>query len=318
MGRVDLIVLGEYIIDFTTAGKNADGLPMYIQNPGGAPTNVACAASELGTKAAVITKLSNDEFGEFLFSYLKNLNMVDLRGIVRSDDPTGIAFALLNDEGERSFKFYRHACADSLLSEEDINLELLNECKVLHFSSVSLASEVSRKATMFAVKKAKELGKIVSFDINYRPFLWNENDDARVYVNEALKYADVVKVSDEEAEYFGDKDVDKAAKALNKNNALVVITFGSKGSMYFKDDIKGSVDSYKVVTKDTTGAGDNFVGAFLTKLIESNKRPNELNENEIKDILKFANAAGAINASKMGAINGRARLTEINELINHE
>lgn len=316
MGRVDLIVLGEYIIDFTTIGKNADGLPMYVQNPGGAPTNVACAASELGTKAAVITKLSNDEFGDFLFNYLKNLNMVDLRGIVRSDDPTGIAFALLNDEGERSFRFYRHACADSLLSEEDINLELINETKVLHFSSVSLASEVSRKATMYAVKKAKELGKIISFDINYRPFLWNESDDARVYVDEALKYADIVKASDEEAEYFGDKDINKAVKALNKNNALVVVTFGSKGSMYFKGDYKGVVDTYNVVTKDTTGAGDNFVGALLSKLIESNIHPSELKEDEIVKILKFANAAGAINASKIGAINGRAKLEEIEGLIN--
>jgi len=318
MGRVNLVVLGEYLIDFTSAGKSDNGLPMYIQNPGGAPANVACAASELGCKAGVITKVSNDYLGQFLYKYISDLKIVDLRGIIRSDDPTGLAFAILSDTGERSFQFFRKDCADSMLSKEDINMELLNECDVLHFSSVSLASKVSREATFYAIKEAKKLGKIISFDVNYRPLLWSKDDDARVYVDEALEYADLVKVSEEEAEYFGDKDYDLAAKKLNKNNALVIITFGDKGSNYYGNGFKGTIPSYKVVAKDTTGAGDNFIAAFLTKLIESNKKPNELSEEEIKDILKYSNAAGAINATKYGAINGRAKEEEIQELFNKQ
>ena len=118
----DLCVLGEYLIDFTPQGLSDRGLPLYTSNPGGAPANVACAAAKLGTTASVITKISTDPFGNFLYDYIKGLGIVDLRGIRRSSDPTGLAFVTLNAEGDRDFVFFRDHCADAMLSCEDMTL----------------------------------------------------------------------------------------------------------------------------------------------------------------------------------------------------
>lgn len=314
---IQLCVLGEYIIDFTWQGKDEKGLPRYTQNPGGAPANVACAASKLGTPAGIITKLSNDVFGRFLYSYAQGLGCVDLRGVIRSDDPTGIAFAMLDDTGERDFVFYRHNCADAMLQPEDIPVELLEECSVLHFSSVSLAASPAREATMHAVRLAKQMGKTVSFDINFRQPLWAVPEDAKAAVAEAMALADIVKASEEEAELFGAETYEEAAKVfLGRGPKLVLITYGSEGSGYYTKTFSGKVPAYKVNTVDTTGAGDNFMGGFLSRFIREGVAPEKLTEEALSQMLRYANAAGAICASRFGAIAGQATEEEILEFMN--
>lgn len=309
---IQLCVLGEYIIDFTWQGKNEKGLPGYTQNPGGAPANVACAASKLGVPAGIITKLSNDVFGRFLYQYAESLGCIDLRGVVRSDDPTGIAFALLDETGERDFVFYRHNCADAMLRPEDIREELLVECSVLHFSSVSLASQPSREATLHAVRTARKLGKQISFDINFRAPLWNKPEEAKAAVAEAMALADIVKASEEEAQMFGADTPEAAASVfLEAGPALVLITFGSEGSRYYTKDFTGTVPSFSVKAVDTTGAGDNFMGAFLARFIQEGQPPEALPEDTIHAMLRYANAAGAICASRYGAIEGQATEADI-------
>ena len=314
---IQLCVLGEYIIDFTWQGKDEKGLPRYTQNPGGAPANVACAASKLGTPAGIITKLSNDVFGRFLYSYAQGLGCVDLRGVIRSDDPTGIAFAMLDDTGERDFVFYRHNCADAMLRPEDIPVELLEECSVLHFSSVSLAASPAREATMHAVRLAKQMGKTVSFDINFRQPLWAVPEDAKAAVAEAMALADIVKASEEEAELFGAETYEEAAKVfLGRGPKLVLITYGSEGSGYYTETFSGKVPAFKVNTVDTTGAGDNFMGGFMSRFIREGVAPEKLTEETLSQMLRYANAAGAICASRFGAIAGQATEEEILEFMN--
>jgi len=309
---IRLCVLGEYIIDFTYQGKDDNGLPKYTQNPGGAPANVACAAAKLGTPAGIITKLSNDVFGRFLYSYAESLGCLDLRGVVRSDDPTGIAFALLDETGERDFQFYRHNCADAMLRPEDIREDLLEECSVLHFSSVSLAAEPARSATLHAARIARQKGKLVSFDINYRAPLWDDPEAAGSAVAEAMTLAHIVKASEEEAELFGAPAPEEAARLfLEQGPALVLITFGGKGSSYFTRNHSGTVPSFPVQALDTTGAGDNFMGAFLSRFIQESTAPEQLPEETLRQMLRYANAAGAICASRYGAIAGQASPTDI-------
>lgn len=316
---IRLCVLGEYIIDFTCQGTDKNGLPKYTQNPGGAPANVACAAAKLGTPAGIITKLSNDVFGRFLYSYAQGLGCVDLRGVVRSDDPTGIAFALLDETGERDFVFFRHGCADAMLRPEDIREELLDECSILHFSSVSLAAEPARSATLHAARMARKKGKLVSFDINFRAPLWNDPESAYPAVAEAMALAHIVKASEEEAALFGAPAPDDAARLfLEKGPSLVLITFGSNGSCYYTRDFSGTVPSFPVRAVDTTGAGDNFMGAFLSRFIQENTPPEQLSETVLRQILRYANAAGAICASRYGAIAGQASQADIQEFLDKE
>lgn len=312
MEMIKLCVLGEYIIDFTWQGKDEKGFPRYTQNPGGAPANVACAASRLGTPAGIITKLSNDVFGRFLYSYAESLGCVDLRGVIRSDDPTGIAFALLDDTGERDFVFYRHNCADAMLRPEDIPVDLLKECDVLHFSSVSLAASPAREATLHAVRLARQMGKIISFDINFRPPLWEKPEDAKGAVAEAMALADIVKASEEEAVMFGADSPAEAAKIfLGRGPGLVLVTFGGDGSSFYTAEFTADVPSFRVKAVDTTGAGDNFMGAFLSRFITEGKRLDQLTATDLTNMLRYANAAGAICASRYGAIAGQATEEDI-------
>ena len=313
---IKLCVLGEYIIDFTWQGRDEKGFPKYTQNPGGAPANVACAASRLGAPAGIITKLSNDVFGKFLYSYAESLGFVDLRGVIRSDDPTGIAFALLDETGERDFVFYRHNCADAMLKPEDIPVELLKECDVLHFSSVSLAASPAREATLHAVRLARQMGKTISFDINFRPPLWEKPEEAKAAVAEAMALADIVKASEEEAVMFGTESPAEAAKVfLDRGPSLVLITFGGDGSCFYTAETSANIPSFRVKAVDTTGAGDNFMGAFLSRFIREGKAVNQLTPDTLTDMLRYANAAGAICASRYGAIAGQASEEDIQEFL---
>ncbi len=295
---MELCVLGEYLIDFTPSGKNPDGMPLYAQNPGGAPVNVACACAKLDVPAGVITRISKDPFGEFLYGYLGSLGSVDMRGVARGEEPTGLAFVTLDASGDRDFVFFREGCADSMLRREDVDISLLEECSVFHFSSVSLASPVSRDATFYAAAKARELGKTVSFDINYRPFLWKSEEEAVREVEKALGYADVVKASEEEAALFGGT----AEAFLSKGAQLVLFTYGAEGSSFSNGREEGRVPSFPVDAVDTTGAGDCFMGAFLSRFIRGGKKAGEMEGRELTSMLEYANAAGALCATGYGAI----------------
>ena len=307
----DLCVLGEYLIDFTPQGLSERGLPLYAQNPGGAPANVACAAAKLGASSAVITKISTDPLGNFLYEYIKGLGIVDLRGVRRSNDPTGLAFVTLNAEGDRDFVFYRDHCADAMLSCDDIDLSLIDECKVFHFSSVSLVAEESRAATVFAVQEAKKRGKTVSFDINYRALLWNDEEKAKAEVEKVLPLADLIKVSEEEAVLFGGSLEEAPAYFMSFGAKVVLVTLGADGSCFYTKDASATVPTFPVKTLDTTGAGDNFMGAFLAWIIKNGAPVEQLSQDELREALRYANAAGAICASRYGAIDGQATPEDI-------
>lgn len=310
-----LVVLGEVNIDYTPQGKTENGLPIYSQNPGGAPVNVACACAKLNVDSAVITKISTSPLGEFYYNYLKNLNILDLTGVVRSDDPMGLAFVTLDEKGDRDFIFYRNNCSDQMLKKEEVNTKLIDSADVYHFSSVSLIGKYSKEATLFGAEYARKCGKTVSFDINYRDFLWDDKEEAKKCIDDAISYADIVKVSEVEAEKFGNS-IEKAASYFSsKGVKLTLITLGENGSIVDNGNIRVEVPSYKVEAKDSTGAGDNFMGAFLAKFISSNKNVEDLNKEELVSMTKYANAAGAINASRFGAIEGQASEEDIKKVM---
>ena len=152
----DIVTIGEILIDLTYSGRE-NGIPVYNANPGGAPANVAVAAARLGADTAFIGKVGRDYYGDFLRKTLEE-NRVDVSGMLTDDDArTTLAVVSLSETGERSFSFYRRNCADTLLSSEEISLDLLGNTRFLHFGSVSLTDEPSRSATLFAAQKAKEV-----------------------------------------------------------------------------------------------------------------------------------------------------------------
>ena len=310
----DVTAVGELLIDFTPGGSTASGDMLFARKPGGAPANVIAANSRLGGKTAFIGKVGDDAFGRFLKKTLEEI-WIDTKGLaIDQDIPTTLAFVELNERGDRSFSFYRKPGADLMLQISDIQQDLVTGCHILHFGSVSLTSEPSRGATLYAVETAKKAGCIISYDPNYRPLLWSNIDAAKEQMKTGLALADIVKVSEEEMTLLTQKaDLEEGSAELARYGAsLVLVSLGSKGAFYRKGTLHGLLPTYDVKTVDTNGAGDSFLGAVLYRLREKTLEGiQSLSESEMNDIISFANAAGSLATTKGGAIPAMPTLDEV-------
>lgn len=321
----DVVALGEILIDFTPAGFSPSGNALFERNPGGAPANVAAAVARLGGSAAFIGKVGNDQFGRFLKRVLEE-NRIDTRGLRFSGEAnTTLAFVHLDERGERSFSFYRNPGADTLLTVEDLDLTLIDEAKIFHFGSLSLTHEPSRSACLAAVEHARRAGKVISYDPNWRPPLWENDDVARSMMSLGLEMADVVKLSEAELELLtGSSDLNWGTRELmDRGIRLVVVTLGAKGCYYRSHAGTGHLPTYKAKVVDTTGAGDAFVGGLLFQLARlggmgtglSSLDLQALSASELERMLAFANAVGALSTSKRGGIPSMPCLREVEECL---
>jgi fructokinase len=310
----DVTAVGELLIDFTPDGSNAMGEMLFARKPGGAPANVLAANSRLGGKTAFIGKVGNDALGRFLRKTLEDIQ-IDTNGLaIDPDIPTTLAFVQLDERGDRSFSFYRKPGADLMLRTSDIKKDLVTGCHILHFGSVSLTGEPSRSATLFAVETAKRSGRIISYDPNYRPLLWSDAKTAIQQMKAGLVLADIVKVSEEEMTLLtGETGLLEGSHELARYGAsLILISLGSKGAFYRKGEMHGLLPTYDVKTIDTNGAGDSFLGAVHYRLHgKTLKEIQKLSEEDMKDIISFANAAGSLATTKGGAIPAMPALEEI-------
>ena len=228
----DVTALGEVLIDFTPCGVSEAGMALFEQNPGGAPANVLAAVSNLGQKPAFIGKVGDDMHGALLKDTLDRIG-VDTSGMVV--DPnyfTTLAFVSLKN-GERSFSFARKPGADTQLTSEEINLDVVRNTKIFHCGSLSLTDEPARSATFFAVKEAKEAGAVISYDPNYRALLWKSEEEAVKHMRSMIPYADIMKISDEETVLLsGKSDPKEAAEVLlNQGVDCVIVTLGKDGAL---------------------------------------------------------------------------------------
>ncbi len=312
----DIVTVGEILIDLTFNGRE-NGVPHYTANPGGAPANVAVAASRLGARTAFIGKVGRDYFGDFLRRTLEE-NNVDVSGMLV--DPfarTTMAVVSLSETGERSFSFYRLNCADILLRSGDISLPLLSDTRFLHFGSVSLTDEPSRTATLYAVDRAKEAGATITYDPNYRANLWKSEAQAVERIKSVLGKVDILKISDEELPLLtGTTDYDAGIRQLYEDYGipLILLTLGADGAYYRRGGETGKAAGFKVKVADTNGAGDTFFGAFLSRMVALGvDKPADLSPEQLYESVRTANLAASITTSRHGAIPAMPELKELKE-----
>ena len=295
MKGYDIVALGELLIDFTPAGENT-----FTANPGGAPANVLVMAAKAGCQTAFIGKVGKDHFGDQLIDTLAQ-NGVDVSAMRRSDVHTTLAFVHLTENGDRSFTFCRNHSADTLLSAQELDDNMLRSCKVFHFGSLSLTDEPAMSAIIAAIKTAKQAGAMISYDPNWRPALWNNVELAKERMALPLPDVDFMKLSDNEVElltpYSGIEE--GAAWLLSQGMKLVVVTMGSKGCYYKTADMCGYLPAADVKVVDTTGSGDVFTGAMLSNLIESGF---DISKANLEKALVFGCTAGSLCATKFGGI----------------
>lgn len=309
----DILAVGEILIDLTQSGLTEQGIPKYDANPGGAPANLAVAASRLGAKTAFIGKVGGDSFGTFLKECLCK-NGVDVSGVITAPElPTTLAVVSLDAQGERHFSFYRHHSADVALSTGEISMQHLQNTRILHFGSVSLTTDPSRSATLHAVKAARANGAIISYDPNYRERLWPDEQTAIEQMLAPLPMVDILKVSDEELPLLtGTDDPEKGTALLaEKGISLIFVTLGPSGAFYRFGEKIGHVPGVPCKVGDTNGAGDTFFGAALSQLV---KHPHLANIpiSELERIIAFANTAASLTTSRHGAIPAMPSLEEVN------
>ncbi|GLJ45599.1 hypothetical protein SUGI_0959910 [Cryptomeria japonica] len=295
----DLIVsFGEMLIDFvpTVSGVSLAVAPAFKKAPGGAPANVAVGIARLGGHAAFIGKVGDDEFGHMLADILKENGVNDKGFLFDSHARTALAFVTLRSDGEREFMFYRNPSADMLLTEAELDKDLIQQARIFHYGSISLITEPCRTAHLAAMKMAKEAGALLSYDPNVRLPLWPSAADAREAIFSIWDEADVIKVSDDEVAFLtdgGDYQKDEVIETLLRPGVkLLLVTEGEKGCRYYTKDFRGKINGFAVNTVDTTGAGDAYVGAFLTELVKDFSLLED--EKRLRDALLFANGAGAI------------------------
>ena len=312
----DILAIGELLIDFTAiTEKNGD--IYYKQNAGGAPANVVCMAAKLVASTGFIGKIGKDMFGNYLKGILEE-RKVDTRGLILDKDfSTTLAFVKNGSHGERDFVFYRRNSADLNMKFSEVNLKLIDECKIFHFGALSLTAEPSKSATINAVEYAKAKGKIISYDPNWRPILWQSKEQAVQAMKNVLRYVDIIKVSEEELQIITDCGnlLPAIAKLLNMGIKIVCITQGAKGCIIATKSSVELYPAYKVDSVDTLGSGDSFLGGFLYKLLEKSKDITELTSDELYEMSDFANACGAITSMEHGAIPAMPDLKEVEEFM---
>ena len=232
----DVVALGELLIDFIQNGNSSNGNPVFEANPGGAPCNVLSMLTGLGYKTAFIGKVGDDYFGKMLRDTIKRIGISDRGLIYDKEVNTTLAIVHTMEDGDRDFSFYRKPGADIMLDEKDVCKELIENCRIFHFGSLSLTDGPAATATKAAVTYAKQMGRWISFDPNLRKTLWNDLEHAKTAIWYGIQECDILKIADDEIEWLtGTNDYDQGLRIIRKQSKakMINVTLGKKGSISY-------------------------------------------------------------------------------------
>ena len=315
--QYDVAALGELLIDFTENGTSGQGNPVYEANPGGAPCNVLSMLNKLGHRTAFLGKVGNDIFGRQLRAAVESAG-IDVSGLLTDEDVrTTLAFVETKPDGDRDFSFYRNPGADMMLREDEVRHDIIADAKIFHFGTLSMTNEPVRSATRHAIKVAKENGAILSFDPNISEPLWKDMEDARTQMAYGLSVCDILKISDNEIQWFsGKEDYTEGIHMLQQTYQipLILLSMGKDGSRAYYKDMLVEVPAFlQKNTIETTGAGDTFGACCLHHILKYGL--DNLTKQQLKEMLTFANAAASIITTRKGALRVMPSLEEIQRLL---
>ena len=311
-----LLAIGEALIDFIPqqTGVDLKDVANFLPTIGGAPTNVCGAFTKLGGKASIITQVGLDAFGDKIIETLNKHN-IDTSLVVRTTEAnTCLAFVSLKENGERDFSFYRKPSADMLYSPQNLQPDFFNETFCLHFCSVSLGKFPMKDAHIRAIDLARSSGAFISFDPNLRFPLWEDKMLLKKTICEFIPKSHILKISDEELEFItGETVISRALPKLFTGSVqMVVYTKGADGAEAYTPKVYAKSQGITVHAKDTTGAGDGFIGSFLFQLSKLNlQNLGLLDESVLHNMLDFSNRYCSLSIQKNGAISSYPTMDEV-------
>ncbi len=299
---MDIIAFGECLVDLLNQGG-----PLSFQgSAGGAPCNVLAQAAKLGRKCALISMVGQDYFGDWLRAYLGELGIDTQYILATRQAQTTLAFVTLDTGGNRRFSFYRKPGADMLLRPEDVPLEAVERARMFVYGGVSLTKDPARSTLFDTLRSLRGKSVLKIYDPNLRFPLWEGDlDAARKISAQGMEFADVIKLSEEELTFLTESACEQeAAQAVFARSParLLLVTKGAHGCTYYTHAYTGHLNTYDTQVKDTTAAGDSFLGAFLHRLLGLSGTSGGLSAQQLEACVDYANAAGALTASQKGAI----------------
>ena len=258
----------------------------------------------MGHNTAFIGKVGNDFFGDQLREAIKEAGIDDIGLCTDEKIHTTLAMVHTYPDGDRDFFFYRNPGADMMLNKTEVQAELIKETKIFHFGTLSMTHEGVREATKEAIRIAEESGAVISFDPNLRPPLWNSLDEAKEQVLYGLAHCHILKISDNEIQWLtGEEDYTAGVNWIRERYQiqLILVSMGKEGSRAYYNGTMVEVKPFlQKNTIETTGAGDTFCGCVLHYICEHGMEG--LDENKLKEMLTFANAAASVITTRKGAL----------------
>ena len=312
----DVIAMGELLIDFTMSGQSEQGNNLFEACPGGAPCNVLALLNKMGKKTAFLGKVGKDQFGTLLRATLEDVGINTSSLLTDEQVNTTLAFVHTFPDGDREFSFYRNPGADMMLTAKEVDEEFLAKTRLFHFGTLSMTHEGVREATKKALHVAKDKGLLISFDPNLRPPLWSSLELAKEQMEYGFGFCDILKISDNEIQFVsGMEDYDEGIRYLQEKYQipLILLTMGKDGSRAYYKGMRVERAGFKCNTIETTGAGDTFCGSSLNYILEHDFE--NLTEEQLGEMLTFANAAAAIVTTRKGAIRAMPEKEEVESLI---
>ncbi|EGB94444.1 carbohydrate kinase [Clostridium sp. D5] len=314
--QFDVIAMGELLIDFTMNGESEQGNNMFEACPGGAPCNVLAMLNKLGKKTAFLGKVGQDQFGVLLKNTLDEAGIDTSNLKMDADVNTTLAFVHTFPDGDREFSFYRNPGADMKLTAGEVDAEFLKKARLFHFGTLSMTHDGVREATKKALDIAKENGLLISFDPNLRPPLWSSLELAKEQMEYGFQFCDILKISDNEIQFVsGKEDYDEGIQYLQEKYhiPLILLTLGKDGSRAYYKGMRVERGGFTMNTIETTGAGDTFCGSSLNYVLEHGIE--DLTEEQLGEMMTFANAAAALITTRKGAIRSMPEKEDVLEVI---
>lgn len=310
-----ITVIGEALVDlFAVPGERLGETSGFTPRYGGAPANLAVSASKLGGDVSFIGRVGADGFGDGLKAALSKWG-VDTSGVV-SDPDRATMLACVALPTPETPEFLLLPGANVALSEADVPAEYLARSRIVAYGSVTLAYE-SARAVEFARREMRRLGGWVVFDVNLRPNVWPSIEVARLTTMAAVAETTVLKLNVDECDFLlGTRQIEQAARRLLELGPdLVAISLGADGAELFTNNAKAKAPGFAVDVVDATGAGDAFLAGVSVMLAEQGTEPRDLTSEKLAEIARFANAAGALAATQLGAIDAEFSRADVVSLM---
>ncbi|MBU7591372.1 5-dehydro-2-deoxygluconokinase [Metabacillus halosaccharovorans] len=311
----DIIAIGRACIDLNAVEYNR---PMeetltFSKYVGGSPANIAIGSAKLGLKAGFIGKLADDQHGRFIEKYMREAGIDTTNFVVdQQGHKTGLAFTEIKSPEECSILMYRQDVADLYLTPAEVNEDYIKRSKVLLVSGTALSKSPSREAVIKAVSLAKKNDVKVIFELDYRPYSWENQEETAVYYSLVAEQSDVVVGTRDEYDALENRTTegeneDTVNYLFKHSPELVVIKHGVEGSYaYTKSGETFRGKAYKTKVLKTFGAGDSYASAFLFALISGK---------DIETALKYGSASASIVVSKHSSSEAMPTVEEIEALI---